>query len=329
MGAWFSDSLNGWITGGGYLIDGGIVGRTRDGGKTWRFQTGVLPGGGTRFTLNRVHFFDMNRGCAVGASGIALLTSDGGETWRKTRHGRSGGDMLTDLQFLDERNGWACGPASIVRTQDGGETWGALVTNTAENGYLSASAIHFTDLVHGWLVGQNGCLMRSDDGGVTWTPIQLPLNKDDRPNFWDITFIGATDGWIVGDQGSIFHTTDGGATWTRQANGVPIDRMRGKFEPARPKEPIPDLDDGPSRLTLSAVRFSDANHGYAVGYYADVGESVILGTEDGGASWRIARSEPGEILRALFMIDPDHAWAAGDRARTATQVVLRIADRAR
>src|SRR5262245_21257605 len=36
VGAWFADSLNGWISGGGWAIDGGILGRTRDGGRTWR-----------------------------------------------------------------------------------------------------------------------------------------------------------------------------------------------------------------------------------------------------------------------------------------------------
>jgi photosystem II stability/assembly factor-like uncharacterized protein len=36
-GLWFTDSLNGWITGGGYRVEGGIVGRTRDGGRTWQF----------------------------------------------------------------------------------------------------------------------------------------------------------------------------------------------------------------------------------------------------------------------------------------------------
>jgi hypothetical protein len=42
VGAWFSDSLSGWITGSGWAIDGGIVGRTRDGGRSWRFQSGIV-----------------------------------------------------------------------------------------------------------------------------------------------------------------------------------------------------------------------------------------------------------------------------------------------
>jgi len=325
-GMWFADSLNGWITGGGYLIDGGIVGRTRDGGRTWRFQSGVLPGGGTAFNLNRVQFRDTLRGCAVGYGGIVLVTNDGGEGWRPVRYGRSGADALFDIQFLDASNAWASGPASVVRTDDGGESWRPLVFGTSENGYLSANAIHFIDLEHGWLVGHGGSLMRSGDGGLAWASVPLPLRAGERPTLWDVTFSDASNGWVVGEEGSIFHTADGGMTWTRQERGVPIVRVPGKNEPPRPHEVIPDLETKPDRLSLSAVQFVDSNHGCAIGYYADVAESVILRTSDGGVTWRVERVVPGEMLRALFMLDASHAWAAGDRARTAPQVVLRYVD---
>ena len=61
-GMWFSDSLQGWITGGGYDIPGGLVGRTGDGGRTWRFQNGVQVGTTERFSLHRVQFHDALRG---------------------------------------------------------------------------------------------------------------------------------------------------------------------------------------------------------------------------------------------------------------------------
>jgi len=63
--------------------------------------------------------------------------------------------------------------------------------------------------------------------------------------------------------------------------------------------------------------------GWAAGYYADVAESVILGTRDGGNTWEVERTQPGELLRSLYVLDSRHAWAAGDRARTAGQVILR------
>ena len=50
-GIFFTDSLNGWMTGGNYQIPGGIVGRTRDGGRTWQFMSGVVPGKNAGFAL--------------------------------------------------------------------------------------------------------------------------------------------------------------------------------------------------------------------------------------------------------------------------------------
>jgi len=321
-GMWFTDSLNGWITGGGYAIDGGIVGRTRDGGRTWSFQSGVLSGGGARFSMGGVQFLDSLRGVSVGYGGIVLVTSDGGANWRPVRYGRSGGDGLSDVQFIDSRNGWAVGPASVVRTQDGGETWSLLVTNKSENGYLSGNAIHFVDLWNGWMVGHGGALYRSSDGGVNWTRVPVPLGRDEHPTFWDVTFTDASHGWVVGERGTILHTEDGGVTWVRQESGVPIVRVLPSGESPR-HDVVPELETEPDRLSISAVQFADDRNGYAVGYYADVAESVVLSTSDGGATWRVERVVPGELLRSLFLLDAQHAWAAGDRARTAPQVVLR------
>src|SRR5262245_22216735 len=318
----FTDSLNGWVTGGGYLIDGGIIGRTRDGGKTWRFWTGLLDAG-TSSGLGSIQFRDTLNGCGVGSGGCILLTSDGGVTWRQVRSGRSSGDGLGDVQFIDDWNGWAVGGASLLRTEDGGETWRPLIYGSYENGYFSGNAIHFLDLSHGWLVAHGGVLKRTYDGGQTWSRVELPLAAGERPTFWDVTFCDASHGWIVGETGAIFHTEDGGTTWLRQENGVPIVRVIPKGEPRRPRERFRELEWPADRLTLSAVRFLDPLRGWAVGYYSDVGESVVIGTRDGGASWSVERIQPGEYLGALFLLDRTHVWAAGDRSRTQPQVVLR------
>jgi photosystem II stability/assembly factor-like uncharacterized protein len=260
---------------------------------------------------------------------MVLITVDGGESWRPVSYGRSPGISLSDIQFIDDWNGWAIGSSCIVRTEDGGESWRVLLYGTAENGYLSGNAIHFVDERRGWLAGHSARFMRSDDGGKNWTPITLPLEPDEHPTLWDVTFIGPNHGWVVGERGTIFHTSDGGWTWTRQDSGVPIVRVIPKGEPPRPREPIPDLQTDPDRLTLTAVQFLDENEGCAVNYYSDVGESVVIRTHDGGESWNVERVQPGEYLRALFVLDATHAWAAGDRSRTAPQVVLRYRGEAR
>jgi len=253
-GMWFTDSLNGWITGGGYAIDGGIVGRTRDGGRTWSFQSGVLSGGGTRFSMGGVQFLDSLRGVSVGYGGIVLVTSDGGANWRPVRYGRSGGDGLSDVQFIDSRNGWAVGSASVVRTHDGGETWSLLVTNNAENGYLSGNAIHFVDLWNGWMVGHSGILYRSSDGGATWTTertgVATRVLSGDCPT--------AEVCWLAGDAGQVF---------VRASDGTWADR------------PIADAHVG-------VVAIKSSSRGAATATLAD---GRRFSTTDGGRTWTLAQ----------------------------------------
>ncbi len=322
-GIWFADSLDGWIAGGAREVAGGVLGRTRDGGRTWRIESGVVPGTGAGFGLNGVVFRDTARGCVVTDGGSIQLSSDGGGSWREVRNGRSSSDGLAHVQLLGEADGWAIGPASLMGTRDGGESWTVRVLNTNETGYLSGNAVAFTDGSHGWLVGHGGLLMRTYDGGYAWTRVGLTLPPGAAPTLWDISFVNADQGWLVGDEGTIFHTSDGGESWQRQIEGVPVERVLARGERPRPPDIIPGLDGGPSRLSLTAVRFADPQRGFALGSYADAGESVVLGTRNGGATWHTEHVAPGQDLRALFVLDRSHAWAVGDRVRERPQVLVR------
>ena len=65
---------------------------------------------------------------------------------------------------------------------------------------------------------------------------------------------------------------------------------------------------GPARSGLTAVRFVDAKHGWAVGH-----DEVILATSDGGASWRLAHFAPErqQPLLAVCFADASHGLALG------------------
>jgi photosystem II stability/assembly factor-like uncharacterized protein len=320
-GVWFADSLRGWLTGGGWSIDGGIVGRTLDGGRTWRFDSGVIPGGNRGEALGRVQFRDSLNGCVTADHGGILLTDDGGRSWRPARVSGAQGGRLFDIRFLDASHGWAAG-TSIVHTDDAGESWQLLIRGTSENGYLNADALQFTDESRGWLASHDSGLMRSTDGGRSWEPVPLPIRAGEHPILWDVSFSDPDHGWVAGERGGIFHTRDGGASWELQQRGVPVVRVIPRGEPRRPREVVPELETEPDPLSVSAIAFADSARGWAVGYYADVAESVVLGTSDGGATWRVEHTQAGERLRSLFVLDATHAWAAGDRARTKPQVVL-------
>ena len=82
-GVCFTDSHNGWMVGGGWDIPDGIIGRTHDGGETWRFQSGPVPGAHHGF--GAIQFLDSLNGCMLGGDGQIFRTIDGGENWQETR----------------------------------------------------------------------------------------------------------------------------------------------------------------------------------------------------------------------------------------------------
>lgn len=86
----------------------------------------------------------------------------------------------------------------------------------------------------------------------------------------------------VGDRGWIVHSDDQGATWSRA------------------KTPVAPL--------LTAVRFTDAQRGWAVGH-----DSVILATADGGISWTQQFAAPAEQrpLMDVHFLDAQRGIAIG------------------
>ena len=295
-GLHFVDADTGWMVGSSPFVPGGIVGRTEDGGTTWRYVTGVT-GGGPTSGLTAVHGFDRVRACAVG-SGI-FLTFDGGASWQASVR-RLG--PLSALDFLDEREGWAAGSTGIFHTSDGGLRWTKLGSDPGAPVWLFAPhALHFVDSQTGFVGAQHGNLWRTRDGGGTWArvPVSFP-SKDSGPSpaLWGMAFEDAARGWVVGEAGTVLRTTDGGETWSLVSAGA-------------------------GRATLSAIAFAGTD-GWIVGYLPDnAGRSVVYRTSDGGATWTLERTLDGEELRALQVLDAGTGWAVGDRVRTDPQRMLR------
>ena len=84
---WFTDADHGWIAGGGFQIVGGLIGRTDDAGKTWRFTSNLTVR--ERMSAGALHVFDAERAIVGTSSGVILRTADGGENWAAVgRRGR-------------------------------------------------------------------------------------------------------------------------------------------------------------------------------------------------------------------------------------------------
>jgi len=300
-GLHFVDAEVGWIVGGSPFVAGGIVGRTEDGGRTWRYRTGVAPDSRRpSYSVNAVHGFDRQRACAAGDDGI-LLTIDGGESWLSARHGRGNRTNLFGLTFIDDHEGWAVGLGGVWHTTDAGESWTGLGAEPAgSGGSIGGRAIHFVDPRNGWIAGQHANIWRTRDGGATWARVPVPQPAkpaDHLPYLFGMTWVGASHGWVVGEFGTILQTTDGGDSWSLQNAGT-----REAF--------------------LTAVQFVDRT-GWIVGFLPDKARSFVWHTVDAGATWSVQRQMEGEELRALQMIDAETGWTVGDRVRTQPQRMLR------
>ncbi len=108
-------------------------------------------------------------------------------------------------------------------------------------------------------VGERGHVLTSTDG-KSWTQVAgVPTRST-------LTSIAAIDEnlWAAGHDGIILASTDSGKTWTRQRIDIYVP---GSDNPAQ-GAPILDL------------LFMDAKHGFAIGAY-----SLMLETLDGGTTW--------------------------------------------
>jgi photosystem II stability/assembly factor-like uncharacterized protein len=320
---WFTDATHGWIAGGSFEITGGLVGRTTDGGKTWRFVSNLTER--DRMSVQSVHFFDTERGLAATDSGQILSTSDGGASWTLVRtQVRVAG--LSGFFFLDERRGWAAGSGDVIRTDDAGEHWTPTGTSNLEASYRSPiRAIQFPDDGNGWIAGMQSSLARTRDGGVTWEAVSVPIPGGERRSFWDLSFVDSQFGWVVGEEGTMLSTTDGGLTWNPRSTGLEDAQSAAKLEriPQARGSVTVDAGDRTPGFTITGVRFIDRNRGWITGFYAGLGRSLILRTVDAGATWVVDADIAGEELRSLFIQGRDTAWAIGSRVREGQQAIYR------
>lgn len=289
----FLDPDRGFMVGGSYFIEGGIIGATTDGGHTWSFQSGLVRAkAGFRFT--GIAFIDRFTGVIVGSHGVILRTVDRGQHWHVAWRGSGTYNHFLDLFFLDDgQHGWAVGHGGFLATANGGLDWAPAAPERDVGG----SSVHFTDPEHGFVAGKFGGIVATQDGGETWGVVTTATGTG-KPDLLGITFVGLNLGWAVGENGAILHTADGGRSWGWQTSGV--------------------------RSRLCAVSFVDTNHGWVVGQDRGSSSSVILRTADGGQRWEIDHEIEGELLRTVSFLDASHGWAVGERPEHGAQRLLRF-----
>lgn len=129
-------------------------------------------------------------------------------------------------------------------------------------------------------------------------PARFQLNNDsvaavhpwlDDAHLWDVKFIGTKTGWTVGDHGVVWKSTDSGKTWHLQ--------------------PVP------TKGTLRSICFLTNQIGWIVGHetqeYSQVGQGIVLRTEDGGKTWeRFGQTLPP--LNQVQFFGPEEGVVVGE-----------------
>ncbi len=277
---------------------------------------------------NSVSFVDASYGWIAGTKGTIIRTRNGGANWQTLSTGTTR-DFVA-VSFVDRQKGWALtSDAWVYRTQDGGESWQRMSRPKWRSSDLRSGAVgydlHFTDEQQGFMVARAyapdsgfqdvlGLIFRSTDGGQHWSePVfEGPDHKhpDDSMPAGDailraVDFASSTHGWVVGvDRHNsryrpvVMRTTQGGAKgqWTSAGTGIP------------------------GTADLFGVSFADTQVGLAVGRKITVssdGKPVHAGgaiykSVNGGKDWTEKTSGTSSLLRDVFMLDAQHAWAVGE-----------------
>lgn len=236
--------------------------------------------------------------------------------------------VFHQMIFVNKNVGWVNSGGFLGKTMDGGKTW-MPVQSRAD------ARVFFLDKKLGW----TGWGLHADsfgqtvDGGATWTMWKLSI----VPCCGDFFFVDSETGWALAHRGQIYHTTDGGRSWTRQRSGTTstltdfdfmnrsvgwVVTAKGEILHTNDGGKHWELQHGKADFRVNAVKFWDANIGYAVGnthfISGQKGQGVIRFTTDGGKTWKKPTTKLpfvpegfGLRLTDILITSPQESWAVG------------------
>ena len=244
-----------------------------------------------QFVTPSLGFLTSSKGQFDHEPGRIQRTTDGGRTWHDVW--TSQGARLDWIAFADRRHGFVGGDRFILRTADGGSTWGRSPMSAPRDGGppLQLEPTFLTPSV-GFAVTDPASFagpvfIRTTDGGKHWRRVR-------GLRVGNVDFVSSRIGFALGRR--LYRTDDGGATWH------PIGMPRVPY-------------------SLVAVDFLDARRGFLGGGYAAVLEKgpsqVVFATKDGGRTWQRRYVNPhhgfsahgGDPFARLHFVDARRGWA--------------------
>lgn len=299
----------------GWAVATRSVFRTLDGGDNWEEITNTnYPANLTQITT--VDDLTLWGG---GYYGALFNSSDGGANWTERSSGTI--ENLEDMRFLDENVGFVSGAKTLLKTTDGGQSWGEI---SIDFNQYSTPAIWFNDSLLGVIsciyTGGLGGIYKTVDGGRTWT------NRIDKIyRIFDFYFLNGSTGWAVGAGGVVYQTEDGGDDW------IQLSGPNNDFEFYSVHFASPDTGWGGGYIGLQKT--TDAGHNWSqvdlplstvitdiffvskqLGWIVGNQPNTILRTTDGGETWEIQSKlfHTGFVWRGIHFQDQDHGWVVGN-----------------
>lgn len=216
--------------------------RTGDGGRTWTLAWSK-PG----TFIRSLNFVDARHGF-LGNLGAGLAnitdtnplyeTTDGGATWAPARIGTTEMAGVCAIDILKSRSihegvaservyihaaGRANGPAKLLRSEDGGQTW-RLIDLSDRAGmildvkFLDPNTGFVIAATNGDLAQANAQILKTTDGGRTWREVYRGKRLNEIT--WKSSFVSAKVGYVTlqnddpaNAQQRIVKTVDGGEHW--------------------------------------------------------------------------------------------------------------------
>ncbi len=221
----------------------------------------------------KVNFYIIN----IFALLFVFLNSNTDAQWEKIPVGTS--HTFKDLFFISPETGWVVGSgATILKTEDGGETWIAQQPNVNQN----ITSVFFLDGDLGWAASRKGTILRTTDGGNNW----LLCNSGTVHNISRLYFTDKENGYATVHRGLndrygwILKSTDGGKTWQEKF------AINGYF--------------------LLDISFADRNNGWVSG-----SNGLMIKTTDAGESWETSYLSTACWLHSVYFVNDETGWAVG------------------
>jgi photosystem II stability/assembly factor-like uncharacterized protein len=231
-----------WVSG-----SKGTVGRTIDGGKTWRF---IAVNNFEKLEFRSLFAFDSLHAVIANAGSPAYVfyTKDGGKNWSTVYTNPHADAFIDGMDFWNEQEGMIYGDAIegrmlLLRTNDGGLHWQETDKNSrpalleGEGSFAaSGTGIRCVDKRFAFIAtgGKRSRLWTSSNKGLKWEVLNPPIIQGSvMTGIFSLAFRDSSNWIIVGGNyemdslktDHVFYTRDKGKNWIR-----PLKPTRGMRE---------------------------------------------------------------------------------------------------